>query len=523
MRHVPTAALVGVALIGSMLAHAERRALVIGNDSYQGAMPLQNARSDARAVAKALERDEFRVTLKEDLTLAAMKEAMRAFKQQVSGGDEVVFYFAGHGVQFEGTNYLIPIDLVPQSQEQVIDDSVPLQRVLDDMEAQKTRFTLAIVDACRDNPFKGAGRAIGGRGLAPVTAATGQMIMYSAGAGQEALDRLGAGDPDPNGLFTRVLIKELNNPEVPADQMAKNVRNEVVALAQDVHREQVPALYDQSIGEFWFVPGHHARKLDHVTDPPEKVFKLLASTQATQDRQKIEQDLWEQLRQSLPKMVVFGFLDPKGEGVPRPVVGFEPATTKSDGRTVSVRTALGELGSGGFAFGDEKITDYRIDCALGEYQVLRQADHGGVWYPDQAARRSGAYIPKAGEGQWSLKQALCEMPLRITPLWGLDHFQWTDVGGGRAIALDIRWTDPMRPEEQYVLIRHDLGSPTFYGARTSYSWIGMNCGRHESRDTGFYEASAKGEILKVTGWASTWEQFSRNSVAANVYVLLCDT
>ena len=147
MRHFPTAVLAGLALIGSLPAHAERRALVIGNDSYQGAMPLQNARSDARAVAKALEHDEFKVTLKEDLTVRAMKEALRAFKQQVSGGDEVVFYFAGHGVQFEGTNYLIPIDLVPRSQEQVIDDSVPLQRVLDDMEAQKTRFTLAIASA----------------------------------------------------------------------------------------------------------------------------------------------------------------------------------------------------------------------------------------------------------------------------------------------------------------------------------------------------------------------------------------
>jgi Caspase domain len=523
MRHLPKAAFVGVALIGSMLAHAERRALVIGNDSYQGAMPLQNARSDARAVAKALERDEFKVTLKEDLTLRAMKEALRAFKQQVSGGDEVVFYFAGHGVQFEGTNYLIPIDLVPQSQEQVVDDSVPLQRVLDDMEAQKTRFTLAIVDACRDNPFKGTGRAIGGRGLAPVTAATGQMIMYSAGAGQEALDRLGAGDSDPNGLFTRVLIHELNNPEVPADQMAKNIRNEVVALAQGVHHEQVPALYDQSIGEFWFVPGHHPPKPDHVTDPPDKVFRLLSATQVPQDRQKIEQELWEQLRQSLPKTVVFGFLDPKGEGLSRSVVGFEPAATRSDGRTVSVRTVIGELGSGGFAPRDENITDYGIDCARGEYQVLRRADHAGVWYPDQVARRSGAYIPKPGDGQWSLKQALCDMPLRITPLWGLDHIEWTDVGGGRAIAPSIRWSDPTRLEEKYVFMRHDIGSPTFYGTRITYSWIGVNCGRHESRDTGFYEASPKGEILKVTGWESTWEQFGRSSVAANVYVLLCDS
>jgi len=189
-------------------ADAKRFALIIGNDSYQSATPLQNARSDAEAVAEALKRDGFTVTLKKDLTLKAMKEALRSFKEQLSGGDEAVFYFSGHGVQFEGTNYLIPTDLTPENQEQVVDESVPLQRILDDLRDQKARFALAIVDACRDNPFKGTGRAIGGRGLAPVTAATGQMVLYSAGAGQEALDRLGPRDPDPNGVFTRVLIKE---------------------------------------------------------------------------------------------------------------------------------------------------------------------------------------------------------------------------------------------------------------------------------------------------------------------------
>src|SRR5215472_15392687 len=178
---------------------AHRYALVIGNDNYQSVTPLHNARSDAKAVATALRAVGFKVTLEQDVTLVKLKAALRSFKSQVAGGDDAVFYFSGHGVQFDGTNYLIPTDLVPQSQEQVMDDSVPLQRVLDDLRDQKARFALAIVDACRDNPFKGTGRAIGGRGLAPVTAASGQMVMYSAGAGQEALDRLGDQDGDPNG------------------------------------------------------------------------------------------------------------------------------------------------------------------------------------------------------------------------------------------------------------------------------------------------------------------------------------
>ena len=253
------AVLTALALLLQLTAlpsYARRLALVIGNDAYQHVDRLNNAGSDAQAVAEALKQTGFTVTLKRDLTLQAMKEALRTFKGQISGGDQVVFYYSGHGVQFEGTNYLIPVDLMPQSQEQVSDDAVPLQRVLDDLQDQKTGFALAIIDACRNNPFKDSNhRAIGGRGLAPVTAATGQMILYSAGAGQEALDSLGAGDRDPNGVFTRVLVKEIKNPGIPAEQILKHVRDQVVSLARSVKHEQVPALYDQSLGEFYFVEG----------------------------------------------------------------------------------------------------------------------------------------------------------------------------------------------------------------------------------------------------------------------------
>src|ERR1700722_14971933 len=270
------AALLAVVLTGwATSPDAKRLALLIGNDSYQGAPPLQNARADARAVAAALQRDGFTVTLKEDLTLKAMKAALRSFKDQISGGDEVVFYFSGHGDQFDGTNYLVPVDLDPENEDQVADDSVPLQRVLDNLQDQKPAFALAIIDACRDNPFKGTGRSIGGRGLAPVTAANGQMVFYSAGAGQEALDRLDKRDSDPNGVFTRVLIKEIKTPGLPAEQMLKRVRDQVVGLAKQVDHVQVPALYDQSTGEFYFVPTARTVAPPSTSTPSEVAAKPL--------------------------------------------------------------------------------------------------------------------------------------------------------------------------------------------------------------------------------------------------------
>ena len=233
---------------------AERRvALVIGNDHYQKFGALKNARADARAVANKLKALGFEVSLYLDADAKTMLRAMRQFKRQINGGDDVVFYYSGHGVQLEAANYLLPVDIVGENVDQVKDDALALQRVLDDLRDQKARFSLAIIDACRDNPFKGTGRAIGSRGLAPTTAATGQMVLYSAGAGQQALDRLDVRDRNPNGLFTRVLLKEIDKPGLSVDRMLRNVRDEVVRLAKGVGHEQVPALYDQTVGDFYFL------------------------------------------------------------------------------------------------------------------------------------------------------------------------------------------------------------------------------------------------------------------------------
>jgi hypothetical protein len=231
---------------------ANRKALVIGNDTYKSVPKLLNAREDARTIAANLTAVGYQVTLKLDLDEKEMKTALRIFAEQVQGGDEVLFFFAGHGVQLGATNYLLPIDLAGNSEAQVRDEAIQLQRVLDDMSDRKAKFTLAMIDACRDNPFKSSGRAIGGRGLAPTTAATGQMVIFSAGTGQQALDKLGNNDKNKNGLFTRVFVQEMQKPSLSVDRVVKNVRNKVAELAKTVGHEQVPAIYDQVLGDFYF-------------------------------------------------------------------------------------------------------------------------------------------------------------------------------------------------------------------------------------------------------------------------------
>ena len=241
-----------LAQVNRPTSNSNRRALVIGNDSYKQITKLLNAREDAKAVAESLEQVGYMVTLKLHLTEKEMKSALRVFKSQINGGEEVVIFYAGHGVQLGSSNYLLPTDIAGENEEQIKDEAIQLQRILDDMTEKKAKLTLVMLDACRDNPFKVAGRNIGGRGLAPTSAANGQMVIFSAGTGQQALDRLGPNDKDKNGVFTRVLIKEMKNAGVSVDKLIRNVRTQVVTLAQSIGHEQVPAIYDQVVGDFYF-------------------------------------------------------------------------------------------------------------------------------------------------------------------------------------------------------------------------------------------------------------------------------
>jgi len=232
---------------------ARRKALVIGNDAYKHINPLSKAVADARAMAESLEKVGYTVTLKSNLTEREMKTTLRTFKSEVEAGDEVTFFFAGHGVEIAKENYLIPIDVAGDNPDQVRDETIALQRILDDMSEKKVKLTLALIDACRNNPFKSNGRSIGsGRGLAPTTPATGQMVVFSAGTGQEALDVLGPGDKNKNGVFTRVFIREMLKPDRTVDTVTRDVREEVVRLARSVNHDQVPAIYDQVVGKFYF-------------------------------------------------------------------------------------------------------------------------------------------------------------------------------------------------------------------------------------------------------------------------------
>lgn len=242
----------------AQMAQAARRALVVGNNQYPNLVngTLRNAVPDARAMGEALRKAGFTVSVVVDQGLQQMQAALREFNQGIQAGDEVVFYYAGHGLQIEAQNYLLPSDTKKQpSREVIMDEAIALSRVLDGMRRRQPRLALTIIDACRSTPFERNTRGDGARGLAEVSTVPGEVVMFSANVGQEALDNLGPGDKDPNGVFTRVLLREMQRPGLPLVLLAKNVQRQVWALAQARSHPQLPALYDAFLGDFSFHPG----------------------------------------------------------------------------------------------------------------------------------------------------------------------------------------------------------------------------------------------------------------------------
>ena len=236
----------------------KRVALVIGNNEYQTVTRLEKAVNDARAVGYELGRVGFEVISVSDVSHKRMNQAINEFVQKVSGGGVGVFFFAGHGMQINNQNFLLPVDFdLPRDVNDVADQSVSLQSIQDKLADAKARFSLLVIDACRDNPLpKKAGRGLTvSLGLAPPSAPTGQIVLFSAGAQQQALDKLSEQDNNPNSLFTREFLPMISKPGLSVTDALKRVRSAVARKAKAVGHEQNPALYDQTDGDFFFVTG----------------------------------------------------------------------------------------------------------------------------------------------------------------------------------------------------------------------------------------------------------------------------
>ncbi len=254
MRHLILCTLL-IGLITSSIAHAavgKRVALVIGNGAYQNATPLANPANDGRAVAAALRRLGFVVIEASDQDKAGMQVLLRRFAAELEDADASLFFYAGHGLQVQRVNYLVPIDAALESEVDLPFEAVAVDVVLDLME-QTTPQRLVFLDACRDNPLarrlarsRGESRSLGvGRGLARMNNRVGTLIAFATEPDKVALD--GEGDHSP---FTRALLDHIETPGIEVRQMLSRVRGTVI---DNTNGEQLPLDTSALVDDFYFV------------------------------------------------------------------------------------------------------------------------------------------------------------------------------------------------------------------------------------------------------------------------------
>jgi Caspase domain/Domain of unknown function (DUF4189)/Putative peptidoglycan binding domain len=283
----------------SQPAFAEKRvALVMGNSAYQNVNRLANPANDSEAMSAILKKAGFDVVeLKRDLNVNEMRRALRDFSDTVRDADAAIVYFAGHGIEIEGTNYVIPVDAVLKRDIDAFDEAIPLDRILTVIEPAK-QLRLVILDACRDNPFnKTMKRSIGSRaiglGLAKVEPESpNTLIAFAAKAGSTASD----GD-SKNSPFTAALVKYLPRPGLDLRKAFGYTRDDVLKATNN---RQEPFIYGSLGG-------------DDVTLVP-ALDKTAADATKPPDETRLELAFWESIKNDKNPELFQAYLNryPKG-------------------------------------------------------------------------------------------------------------------------------------------------------------------------------------------------------------------
>ena len=296
-------AALAAALLLAAPAQAEKRvALVVGNSAYKQANPLANPVNDANEIASALKASGFDVILGVDLDKRTFDAKVRDFAELLGSADVAIFFYAGHGLQVAGRNYLIPVDARLQGERDLDFDAENLDFILKQMELGRADKTnIVFLDACRDNPFaQNLARSMGtrsasiGKGLAQVDTGVGTFIAYSTQPGNVALDGKGKNSP-----FTAALAKHVREPGRDLTSVMIEVRKDVLAATDG---KQVPWDHSALTGEFYFQPTA-AQQRSATTAPneapspaapaqrnPEETANIVALAQARERLRQLEEE-----------------------------------------------------------------------------------------------------------------------------------------------------------------------------------------------------------------------------------------
>lgn len=242
---------------------AERRtALVIGNGAYKSA-PLKNPVRDAEAVASSLKQLGYEVALRRDVGLFDLIEALREFSLRAADSSVRLLFYAGHGIQAKGRNYLLPIDTSLKSEDEIATKAADVSELVDRLSAIKRGMNIVVLDACRVNPFAGGvivgpdGRRVKFRGLtpaglAPLDAPVGTLVAFSTSPNGVALD----GPDGAHSIYAKHLLANLQTPGLPVEQLFKRVR---IGVAEETQRVQIPWESSSLTTDYCFREGAQGR------------------------------------------------------------------------------------------------------------------------------------------------------------------------------------------------------------------------------------------------------------------------
>jgi len=223
-----------------------RKSLCIGNAAYPGEAALQNPVNDAVAVGERLACLGFEGQVCVDSTNHGMHDAIKEFSSELTDSDVGLFFFAGHGMQIDGENYLAAVDTDFDTETVAKFSSQSLNMVIEVLEKGDNSTSIIILDACRTNPYERRWRSGPGRGLAPVYAPRGMLVAYATSPGQVAFDGIGS-----NGSFTEAFLKHVSSQNITIEDLFKRVRNSLNAATSG---KQISWEHTSLMGDFFFNP-----------------------------------------------------------------------------------------------------------------------------------------------------------------------------------------------------------------------------------------------------------------------------
>jgi hypothetical protein len=266
-----------------------RVALVIGNAAYKHSAPLRNPVNDAEAMAIALAEAGFEVIKTTNADRGRMARALSEFARKQKADGVSLFFYAGHGIQVGGANYLIPVEADIAEEHDASLLGIDVQQVLRVMENAGSRFNMVFLDACRDNPFERQFRSAGARGLAPIDAPRGTLIAYATAPGKTAADGDGS-----NGLFTAELLKAMSRPGLGVEEVLKQAG---AGVEKASNNRQVPWINSSFRGRFSFFDAPNPQTASKAAPPRER-----ASAEAQ------EQSAWDAVKGSTAPATYEAFL-----------------------------------------------------------------------------------------------------------------------------------------------------------------------------------------------------------------------